>query len=685
MSLWRSALARVLAVFMVGIIIPTGSLVYLGVKSIQAETRLLMKESADRVGKTLEAMRDQSVAIIDGSRKFAEGLSPHTISTKPPGVSFFLALDAKHHLLYPIWEEPERNERNPPFLQLSLQRDFQAAEQTELKDHNYSRAQGEYRMLARRAPLAYWKVKFLLKVADCLVKLGQEDAAQAQYQEILSRYSAETDEMGRPFGLLVAIQLADLQMQEDRSSLAITTELNAYQDLLNGQWKLSWDNEQFFARQLQERLAELGPAMSAADHRQYAGLNSAWRLRENIASQSLEFMANRWDTMEGRIRQAGTSDRPILLFENHDINRGTWVIPFEDSRTGGRQGWLIAEIPCRELWAQISGTLDELAGAARAAYSVSLGESPIFRSRQAPGNHRYPLMSRIRLTSPVLTLEIGQLSDLPVQRLAERRRQIYLAVVALATFVILVALYATWHAVSREVQLAQLKARFVSSVSHELKTPLSIIGLIGQKLMLGRYRTGEEAHEYYGILAEEMNRLKSLIDDVLDFSRLLENRQPYRKEPTDLVPLVRETIDRYQLTHPGKDLGITFRPTADPCMVAADREAMGRVLLNLLDNAVKYSPPDRMHITVTLRRDGRQVVLEVADEGFGIPASELQLVFDRFYRGKSSMAYQKTNGVGLGLSIAQQIVQAHGGTIELRSTEGAGSTFSVSLNAAGDA
>jgi two-component system phosphate regulon sensor histidine kinase PhoR len=235
------------------------------------------------------------------------------------------------------------------------------------------------------------------------------------------------------------------------------------------------------------------------------------------------------------------------------------------------------------------------------------------------------------------------------------------------------------------VELAQLKARFVASVSHELKTPLSIIGFIGQKLTLGRYRTEEQAREYYGILAEETNRLKSLIDDVLDFSHVLENRRPYRKEPADWAALIRESIERCRRIHPEDNLKILFTPSLDPCIVRVDREAIGRVVLNLLDNAVKYSPPDRLRVTVTLRRDARQAVLDIADEGFGIPPEEQELVFERFYRGKSSMSHQKTNGVGLGLTIALQVVKAHEGTLECRSTEGVGSVFTVRLPLAGDA
>lgn len=681
MKIWRSALARVLAVSMVGIIFPTGFLLYLGVVSVREETLLLAKESEERVGKTLQGMQEQASAIIDGSRKFADGLTPQAITSKPPGVSFLLALNANHYLLYPIREGPEQRERRRPFLQVTYQQALQAAEHAEANDRDYARAQDAYQTLARQVNSPYWKIKFLLAAANCLVKLGREDAAEAQYQEILSRYSMEMDEMGRPFGLLIITQLADLQMQEDRRPMALANELNAYQDLLNGKWKLSWEDEQFFARGLQERLTDLGSLMSPAEHRQFAHLNAAWRLKEASANQAREFIAKRWGPIQSRLIEQGVSERPMLLFDGTEMNQGLWVIPSRNRLTGERRGWIIAEIACRELWAQIGGTLDELSGASRAAYRLSMNQVLLVGSRQEPENSRYPLLARMTQTLPTLTVEVGQLSNMPIQRLAERRRQIYMSVVALAAVVILVAFYATWHALSREVQLAELKSRFVASVSHELKTPLSIIGLIGQGLKLGRYQSQAQAQEYYGILAEETDRLKSLIDDVLDFSRLLENRQPYHRVSTDLVGLIRESIDRCRRMHPQKNLTIAFEHSENPCQVQLDRKAMGRVVLNLLDNAVKYSSPDRTRISVSLRRETGQVVLAVADEGFGIAPDELALVFDRFYRGKSSMSHHKTNGVGLGLSIAQQIVQAHQGTLTGESTEETGSVFTIRLPA----
>jgi len=265
-----------------------------------------------------------------------------------------------------------------------------------------------------------------------------------------------------------------------------------------------------------------------------------------------------------------------------------------------------------------------------------------------------------------------------LSRAAAQRRRIYLAMVALAAVVIVAALIAVWHAVGREIEMAGLKAKFVAGISHELKTPLSIIGFISQKLHLGRYSSEEEVREYYAMLSEESNRLRSLIDDVLDFSRMLENRAPYAKQSVELAPLIDDCLQRIRQSASPRVIGLTST-SEKGLAVTGDREALARALLNLLDNAIKYSPVHRTQIAVRSFREGNQAVIEIEDQGFGISDDERALVFDRFYRGRSAGENPDTKGVGLGLSIVHHIVAAHQGSISVRRAAIQGSIFQIVL------
>ena len=233
----------------------------------------------------------------------------------------------------------------------------------------------------------------------------------------------------------------------------------------------------------------------------------------------------------------------------------------------------------------------------------------------------------------------------------------------------------TYRNVSKEMALARLKSDFVSNVSHELRTPLSLIRLYAETLEMGRV-TPEKHHEYFQIIRKESERLSGLINNILDFSRIEAGRKEYDFRETDMRELVHNTLDsyRYQI----EQNGFRFEEKIDPVPpMRIDREAMARSLLNLVNNALKYSQ-DRKFIGVNLYRTNGSVKLEVVDHGIGIPTAEQQKIFEKFYRVGDPLVHN-TKGSGLGLSLVRHIVEAHGGQVLVDSAPGEGSRFTISL------
>jgi signal transduction histidine kinase len=234
----------------------------------------------------------------------------------------------------------------------------------------------------------------------------------------------------------------------------------------------------------------------------------------------------------------------------------------------------------------------------------------------------------------------------------------------------------TYRNVTKEMALARLKSDFVSNVSHELRTPLSLIRLYAETLEMGRLTSPEKYQEYYRIIRKESERLTALINNILDFSRIEAGRKEYDFRETDMSELVHNTLDsyRYQL----EQSGFQFEEKIDEVpALRVDREAMARSLLNLVNNALKYSQ-DRKFIGVNLYRDNGSVKLEVVDQGIGIPHDEQQKIFEKFYRVGDPLVHN-TKGSGLGLSLVRHIVQAHGGQVSVDSTPGQGSKFTIAL------
>jgi len=234
----------------------------------------------------------------------------------------------------------------------------------------------------------------------------------------------------------------------------------------------------------------------------------------------------------------------------------------------------------------------------------------------------------------------------------------------------------TYRNVSKEMALARLKSDFVSNVSHELRTPLSLIRLYAETLELGRLNSGEKYQEYYCIIRKESERLSALINNILDFSRIEAGRKEYDFRETDLRELVRNTLDsyRYQI----EQHGFSYEEKIDEVPpLRVDREAMARSLLNLVNNALKYSQ-ERKYLGVKLYRENGSVKLEVTDHGIGIPHQEQHKIFEKFYRVGDPLVHN-TKGSGLGLSLVRHIVQAHGGEVLVDSVPGEGSKFTIAL------
>lgn len=235
----------------------------------------------------------------------------------------------------------------------------------------------------------------------------------------------------------------------------------------------------------------------------------------------------------------------------------------------------------------------------------------------------------------------------------------------------------TKRMISKEMALAKLKSDFVSNVSHELRTPLALIRLYAETLELGRINTQDKKHQYYRIIRKESERLTALINNILDFSRIEAGRKEYEFRETDIAELVRNTLDsyRYQVEQQGFSLEENIEGNLPTVYV--DREAIARALVNLVNNALKYSS-DEKFLGVKLYKDQGAVKLEVVDHGIGIERRDQTKIFEKFYRAGDPLVHN-TKGSGLGLSLVQHITQAHGGDIEVESTPGHGSKFTLSL------
>jgi signal transduction histidine kinase len=345
----------------------------------------------------------------------------------------------------------------------------------------------------------------------------------------------------------------------------------------------------------------------------------------------------------------------------------------------------------------------------------------VLASATPSGRAADPLKVKIYLTSPS-TIYARQ-----------RTRTFWFgALIAASALVAFIGWFRAWRAFYRQQELAALKTNFVSSVSHELRAPLASVRLMAESLERGKVVDAPKQHQYFRFIVQECRRLSSLIENVLDFSRIEQGRKEYEFEPIDLVALTQQTVRLMEPYAAEKQINLRLQlPGVHSASTAfqplADGKALQQALVNLIDNAIKHSPkgepvsvglelqssvsnqndfstsdsrithPSSVasakadHASLSERRPPRsrlhappslplapRLLLWVEDRGEGIPASEHEKIFERFYRRGSELR-RETRGVGIGLSIVKHIVEAHGGRVLVRSDVGQGSRFTIEL------
>jgi signal transduction histidine kinase len=265
----------------------------------------------------------------------------------------------------------------------------------------------------------------------------------------------------------------------------------------------------------------------------------------------------------------------------------------------------------------------------------------------------------------------------PMAPAPARRSTLYVASLCLVLLLALSGAYLLWRDLRRDVQIAELRSQFVSSVSHELKTPLTSIRMYAETLRMRPHQVPRD--EYLQTIVNETERLSRLVDNVLDFAKLEEGTSRiYQLRPVSLRDVVEATVRT--LRSPLQQAGFVLRLIEDESLplVHADPDALQQALLNLITNAMKYSGERKeIELKVSSERPATAVIA-VRDYGLGIPAEYRQKIFERFFRLPSAEHLQSP-GAGLGLTLVAHIVKAHGGDVQVDSGVGEGSVFMVRL------
>ena len=259
--------------------------------------------------------------------------------------------------------------------------------------------------------------------------------------------------------------------------------------------------------------------------------------------------------------------------------------------------------------------------------------------------------------------------------LVKARSKFNFTLIIVLNLVLLTGMWFVYRSIRKEIELAQIRSDFVSNVSHELRTPLALISMFAETLEMERARTEEKKKEYYKIISQEANRLSKIVNKILNFSKIEAGKIKYHFEDIDLNNVVENIFNTYCFHLQSNGFKCSVQLGNNIGLISADREAVSEAVVNLLDNAVKYSKENK-DITVKTGSDNETVYVEVKDKGIGISREDQKKIFDKFYRVTSGNI-QNTRGTGLGLSLVKHIIEIHKGKIIIDSSPGKGSSFKL--------
>jgi signal transduction histidine kinase len=531
--------------------------------------------------------------------------------------------------------------------------DWERARQLEYQERNPTAAAEAYAEIAKQADDTNIAAMALQAQARCLASTGQIDTALDILTSTLAdpKYLQATDAHGRL--VVPAARLQALQLMKDRGPRfketleALLREVKSYR-----QTAMPRSQRLFIMHELRA-LAPDRPLPTLAAEDLADSYTAAMPTAQAAPTMFPLLLRNAWSATPAEAAAPYLRPSPVKGLWQIELSEGTIVALYRQTSIIDAARSIISSRPLSEAMVELVPPTEQEA-AREPLQTLAVGD----------------LMPEWRLNA--------YLADTgAVARTAGRQETLYLwtailGIVVIALLALLVAGYVT-----RQMKLTRLKNDLIATVSHELRTPLASTRALVETLLEGRYRDERQAREYLELVSKENARLSRLIDNFLTFSRMERNKRAFEQVPVrvnDVVKAATEVVsDRFAA--PGCRLELQVEP--DLPAVIGDRDALTTAVLNLLDNAYKYTG-DEKHVVLRAKTEDRHVRVEVEDNGIGISRRSMRRIFDRFYQVDQSLS-RKAGGCGLGLSIVKFIVDAHGGQIDVQSRVGAGSTFVVRI------
>jgi signal transduction histidine kinase/tetratricopeptide (TPR) repeat protein len=606
--------------FVTAILVPCVVLVILGLRMIAQERQLEEKRIADDRQRAVEQFGQKLLSRLEAikQQQLTSAVAADAGAIRPQGAVVFAGVVRDGRLELPWENTPSARQFREWINDGDFARNLQQADKEELIERRHERAIEQYRSLLKLASEPAKQSFVRLSLARALVSAGHRDESRIEYERVLTTSPGAVDENDIPLALYAIPPLLDDGSKKE--------------EILS--WiRLAADRDRSLSPAALYMVRDFSSKLAVSEAQ--GPLGALIQQREQAEALQRDFQS---------VLGGGRSREPHWKAYGDSVWLTSITPPFADF-----DGLLVA-VSATDVLSELS-TSNEVVRLAAATdeAGVSLGDN----------------LSGLRIRMPAMP-----------QSRSTRQTFLIVALIASLAFTV-VAGYLLWRDVQRDLRLSEMRSQFVSSVSHELKTPLTAIRMFTETLLLDEEVDRQTRMDYLDTILHESERLSRLVDNVLDFGKIERGRKNYRFQNVRLEQVVEHAARaaQYPLEQAGFVLDIEAQP--DIPVVSADPDALQQAILNLLINAMKYSGDSR-RIALSLTRKNGHACIDVVDHGIGIAPEDQSRIFDRFYRAPTA-ENQHIPGTGLGLTIVAHIAKAHGGRVEVSSTPGQGSAFTISL------
>lgn len=543
--------------------------------------------------------------------------------------------------------------------------------QYEFRENNYSKAVQYYQSVLQNISDKQAEGEILNIVARLQKNLKLEDEAIKTYERISVNYTQVLLQNKLPLGAVALLEKSLLYLIKMDTASALETVYRLSYQMLKGGWELGYTTFASFRSKADEIILACKNSNDEGTRhilKKISSLNDSLSISENHTGHLLAFIGNS-EALPAATRQDSVNNNRFKTM----IDGESYFYSLMPANSDGQWGLIMdPEYLLRTI--VYHSIIKNTEGSDFSWKVTNIDGDLLLKSESIPGN--VPVVLTVFPSNlPSWTLSLFPADTGLFGSLLGPGKSLFLYIFIAIVIILAFGLFFTLQTVNNELRLTKMKSYFISTVSHEFKSPLTSIRQMAEMLVHDRVPSPERQRKYYTSILKQSERLSHLINNILDFSKMEEGRRLFLFEKADIVPVVRDIVETFrQYTADQGFLIDLIIPETLPDVVF-DREAMEQVIHNLLDNACKYSGDSR-NIEVHLSSKGNKILISVIDHGIGIKKEDLDKIFGRFYRAGEELT-QTVKGSGIGLTIVKQIVEAHHGEISVESEVGKGSTFTV--------